>query len=1197
MRQDGIEVLARWREAGAWWSGERPLEIAQWRDRNGVRREKSRVLPALDVAPESIEWREDLSVEITLRPRKTRDEKVAKACGGFTSTFEAPAASRSSSGNSRGYVPLHLLSGYSFGRSVLLASELPRRVSTHGLPAAALVDRMSLTGVVEFARECRGLGVKPLIGASFEMDEGGELTLIARDKTGYVSLSQLVTACHIEEPRLHPLCTRRRLERYSRGLLCLTGGDVGRLDRLVVKGAWAEAEEWLDFLCGNYGRDNVFIEVERSWLPWSLTVERGLEILAERKSIPLVAGGVVTHATPGDFPAQDTALCAETLCMVEEVIGRKPLRAEGQRQSPERPVRSLNAERYLRTPQDMHELFRDRQDLLDNTIVLSDRCDDDVLPARTRLPSVFGDTATALREATYAGASLLHRTMTPALQKRIDHELERIVRLNFSDHFLVVWDACRWASEQGIHLSGRGSVVDSAVAYCLGLSRIDAFQHKLHFDRFLPEDGSKRPDIDIDFEAQHRDDVRDYFVRKYGRDRVATVAAVGAYNTRGIVREVGKALGLSAAAIGFLAKRIHGGVVPEQLANALDKRPELRDSGIDRERLHWLFVLARKLADVPRNMRAHSSGVVISDQPLAETVPVQWAGEVPASRLEGDGTTEKGESEPLRIIQWDKRSAKHYFDKFDLLCLRGQDVLSGTEERVRVHDLDFNVERLPVEDPESLRAMRSGELIGVPQSASPAMRQAHMRLRTENLHDASLVQAGIRPGVGGAVKLNELIARRRGLKPFTFEHPDFEAILGHTYGIVVFQEQIDQLLQVFAGYGSGEAEDIRDEIHKRRREDYGQVIRDEVVARVVQNGYSRQIAEQVFDYVAGFKGYGFAQGHALAFAEISLRSIHCQQNYPAEYFAALLDAQPAGYYGPCTLANEARIRGVAVLPVDVNKSGVRHQVEDVRSPLAPYLVLPNGGIRLSLRCVDGLSKETAARIVSERGRGYGTFHDFVRCVHPDRDELERLVLVGAFDSLCPNRRALLWGVAKAVEWAHIAEDGLFSAINGDEGRPPAPHIDQEIADFTVAEKSIRERALLGLDTERHLMSYERERVQSKGGITCAQAKSLKPGTTAIVVGNPIRLRFPPTPSGKRVVFFDLEDETGLLNVTCFDSAYQRDGHSIVTSPYVTLIGVSQWRDGHTAFLVKRAFPYAPLITQLVDLNDGLPVTTADFLVG
>jgi len=764
-------------------------------------------------------------------------------------------------------------------------------------------------------------------------------------------------------------------------------------------------------------------------------------------------------------------------------------------------------------------------------------------------------------------------------------------------------------------MSGRGSVVDSVVAYCLGFSRIDALEHNLHFDRFLPADGSKRPDIDIDFEAHRRDDVRNYMTRKYGVEHVATVAAIGAFMTRGIIREVGKSMGLPDDVIGFLAKKLHGSVSADQIESAIDRKPELKAANIPKERYQWVFALAKQLMDVPRNMRCHSSGVVISSSPIAETVPVMWSASPGA------------EDDHLRIMQWDKRSAKHCFDKFDVLCLRGQDVLSGAQSRIRVVREHFDVTRVPIDDPETYRAMRSGELIGIPQSASPAMRQAHVRLRTENLHDASLVQAGIRPGVGGAVKINTLIRRRRGEEDFSFDDPQLEEILGLTYGIIVFQEQVDQLLQTFGGYTSDEAEEIRDLIHKRRRESYGDTIREELIRRVIGRGYSQGVAEQVFDYVQGFKGYGFAQGHALAFAEVSIRSIYLQQNYPAEYFASLLDAQPAGYYGPCTIVNEARTRGIAILPVDVNLSREEFTVESVRSKDEPQLVFPQGGIRIGFRQVLGLSKRLVERIVSftpapplKEGEGhlpsglcalaplretqasvgsksetppFASVFDFAARTHPDRDELERLILCGAFDSLHSNRRQLLWAVPSILDFAK-ASNPLPGQLPFD---VPIPDLPEASTDFCTEEKAVHERAILGVDVEHHLMAFERERVASRGGITARECQSLSPGRKAIVVGNPIRLRFPPTPSGKRVVFFDLEDESGLLNVTAFDAVYQRDGHAIICSGYVTVIGEVQDRDGHKAFLAHRVFPYQPMLEKKLAETQEIPVVTADFLVG
>ncbi len=1166
------EVIARWRETGAWWEGEPPLEVVQYRDHNGIKRESQRPLALLNPASSQTEFIENKQEDVYLRPRKTRDEKVATACG-YAPTDQLYIATATA----LPYVPLHILSGYSFGRSLLLAKEIPQRLAQLGLPAAAITDHFSLAGAMEFSKECHKQGVKPLVGASLEMAEGGVIVLIAKTKFGYQQLSELITVCHLDEPRLYPLCNWNRLDRFKQDLVFLTGGDRGVINRMIMAGKYEDAKLFLQRAIDLYGIGSVFVEIERSFLPWERQVNRHLIELAQHLEIRAVCGGEVTHALPEDFPAQDILTCSDTLCVVEELIGRKPPRHEGQQPVTSPPRRALNGERYLRSSQQIQLLYGDMPDLMTGSCLVAELCGDNVLPPRTRLPMM---TDLNLRSLVWSEASHRYTKMTQGLRRRLEYELERIERLQYTEHFLLMWDVCRFARENRIQHSGRGSVVDSALAFCLGLSRIDGYAHRLHFDRFLPDDGTKRPDIDIDFEARRRNDIRGYITQKYGQENVAMVAAFGAYCTRGIMREAGKALGLSKDVIDFVAKRVHRSVPADQIQSALQKRPELREAGINPARLEWLFRLGALMMDIPRDIRCHSSGIIVSSRPIAETVPVMWSGSPDQNEPDAN----------ILVIQWDKRSAKYCFDKFDILCLRGQDVLSGTEERVRLSDPDFNVENVSLDEEDTYRTMRSGHLIGIPQSASPAMRQAHIRLETKNLADASLVQAGIRPGVGGAVKMNELIARRRGLKPWGFDHPDFEPILEHTYGIIVFQEQVDMLLQQFCGYTSGEAEDIRDQIHKKRRQDYGQEIRDELIRRVISRNYSSEVAEKVFDYVAGFKGYGFAQGHALAFAEISIRSIACQQNFPAEYFAALLNAQPAGYYGSCTLVNEARSRGVAILPVCVNSSYLTQEVEDIRSNTDPQILIPHGAIRLGLAQVYGLSSLCQKRIVAQRMTPYLSVFDFAQRTQPSRPELENLILIGGFDCLHPNRRALLWLVPQILEWSKYHETDLDLELV-----PPSPPTD--IEDFSSAEKAIRERTILGLDIQSHLMNFERERISARGGVTTSRAQSLTQGQKAIVVGNPIRLRFPPTPSGKRVVFFDLEDETGLLNVTCFDRVYQQDGQAIVCSPYITVIGCAQWREGHMAFLAQRVFPYDPLISKIVDWTQALPVGAGDFLVG
>ncbi len=1171
---DGVEALTTWREAGRWWDHEPYREITRVIKPNGKITDQVRESPCLgdvylksEIAP----LVEDHRVDLDLRLRKERDEKIRMSLG------QVPVRSyKTLRAEPKPYALLHAVSGYALGHGAMLADEIAPAAASQGIPAVLLADHFSLAGVIEFQHTAQNVQVKPLIGASITLPEGGEIVLVAKTKIGYRSLSRLITACHLQEPRLYPLSTWERLEQHTDDLLCLTGGEVGPLTRLLPSKRFSEAQKILDRLVCLYGRENVVVQIERSFVPWQKLVNDQLLAFAEEMRLMACAGGIVTHARREHFPAQDVIACIHSLCGIEDIVGRKATRLPTQPTAIDTPARSMNAERFIRSPYDMHRIYEDRPDLLANTLKVAERCEENVLPKRTELPRLYDDDAAVLREVVYAGAHKRYRSIPKGLHQRIDHELSVITGNGYSGHFLIAGELAEWSEEQGIQFSGRGSVVDSVIAYCLGISRIDAYAHNLSFDRFMPSDNSKRPDIDIDFDAQRRDEVRNHLISRFRSENVATVGAFGAFSTRGIVREVGKVMGLPEETIRFLAKKIHGGISPKSLEDALEQRPELRDSGIPKERFRWVFRLAERLTDIPRNVRSHPSGVIVSRDPIADTVPVIQ------SAVEG-----------VNIIQWDKRSAKWCFDKFDILCLRALDILAHTQDSVRMKDSSFSAKDITIEDPNTFRTMRKGELIGITQSASPAMTSAHIRMRTSNLKDAALVQACIRPGVGGCIKNEELIARKNGM-PFTYEHPEMEAILGRTYGIVVFQEQVDELLVHFAGYSSGDAESIREGIYKRRRENYIKTVENEIKQRVVDRGYGERIAETVFDHVAPYQGYGFAEGHALAFAETSIRSLWAKINHPSEFFAAVLEAQPAGYYPSHTLAVEARMKGVRLLPPSVNKSGLAYSVEDVTTDDDPLLVVPNGGVRIPLTRIGGVSTHLCERIVIERRNGpYESLAEFTLRTQPEEDELQHLILCGAFDTLHPNRRGALWGVSEALQYArsYAHPKGSLPFF------VPPPLPPNDVTDFLRSERAIIERRLLGLDVEHHMMSYERERVTAKGVLTTFDAKERPVGDHLMVVGNPLRLRMPPTRSGKRVVFFDLEDETGILNVTCFDDVYLKYGHSFITNPYVVVWVTVQDRQGHKAFLLKRAIPYRPTFSGEPVPATNLPLVTADFLCG
>lgn len=1150
------QIFSVHKEAGEWWEGRPERTVTRYFDRFHRLRERILEGDPLGELDEVIDHEpiEDHRIDFSLKVQKVRDEKVLRACGLLPDQDFSPLAS---SARFQHFVGLHAVSAYSFGQSSILAEEFGPLAAGAGIPSLLLADRFSVAGSYEFQRSLAKVGVRALHGATVELIPEGELVLVAQSKRGWATLCQLLTQCHLKHERRFPRATWELLEHYSQHLLCIVPGSLSHLYWLISKRDFDEAKIHLEKLRSIYGKNKVFIEIEKSWLPHEDRILRDLAEFAKRMDVIAVAGGPKTHARRHHYPAMDVNACIEGLCAIEDIEDRRG-RFGSLNVKPRYSTRRFpNAERFFMTLPELVALYKDEPHLLDNTRHIAELCDDNILPSRASLPPVADNEPEELDRIVQKSIQQMRPNATKGYLNRLKRELNCIKRLGFAGHFIVAYDLCKHARTLGVGYSARGSVVDSLVAYHLEMTTINAYDHQLFFDRFLPSDGSKRPDIDIDFEASRRNDMRQYLVKRFGADHVCTVAAFGSMSTRGIVREVGKVMGLPDSMIGFLSKKVHAGIPPNKLIAALEKRPELRDSNINRERYRWIFRLAERLTDIPRNIRAHSSGVIISAEPITNYVPKQ---------LSGDDLTE--------IIQWDKRSAKFVFDKFDILCLRGQDVLGETTHELgkdRLDEAEWNNER-------TYHIMASGQLIGVPQSASPAMRQAHVRLRTENLFDASLVQAGIRPGVGGAVKINELIARRRG-KEYCIEHPDLEPILGLTYGIIVFQEQVDQLLQKFAGYTAGEAEDIRERIYKMRRESFAASIRQEVLDRITARGYPNNVAELVYEYVSGFEGYGFAQGHALAFAEISLKCTHLQNAYPATYFAALLNAQPAGYYGPITIANEARLRGIRILRPNIYGSKVKSYA------------INEDTIQLGWKDMYSLSdkRKNELESVTFESKASNIF-EAISTANLSISEFEVLIKVGAFDAIERNRRKLLWS-AKEV-WS-LANSMNSQSLNFADYLPAK---ERYVKPFSSAEEAILDRKLLGLDVDRHIVAYERSHIKEHGCLSVKEVLQLKPGEKCAVVGNPIRLRFPPTKSGKRVVFFDLEDETGLLNVTCFDATYIRDGAAIICSPYVTIRGEVQDRDGHLAFLASRVFPYKPVLMSQDQIDESI-FSVGDFLVG
>ena len=1065
------------------------------------------------------------------------------------------------------FAHLHFHSPFSFLDGATRLEDAVAEAARAGLEALALTDHDNVSGAVLFHRLALKAGLKPIQGAEVTLEGGRHLTLLARGPRGYATLCRLLTRAHLGAERRRPALTWAALEEEvgrsgggagggpsAHGLFALSGCRRGEIPALLWAGRADEAYQAAARYRDLFDRDSFALEVQRDFLPGAVRVEDGLAGLSERLGLRLVATNNVHFAAKADFWVHDILTCARTLTAVEAV----------------HPERRLNAENHLKTPRTMSALFADLPAALRGAVEVAEACEPSIQPDR-RLHPAFplppGETSAAafLRKVTLAGATHRYGRVTPQATRRLDTELDVICRLGFEDYFLLVWDLCRHAARQGVRFAGRGSAADSAVAYCLSITNVDAIARGLLFERFMSLERGGKPDIDVDFDTRYRDEVAGYVTAKYGEDRVAAVSTYNTFHARSAVRDLGKALGLAPEDLDRLAKRLphyaDAGSIPRLLA-AL---PELRDSGLPFWKFERLFLAAERVAGFPRHLGTHLGGIVVGRDPLTEVTPLQMAA--------------KG----VRVCQFDKEYVEDLgLIKLDLLSLR---TLSAVDDAAR--DLGeggaaagaaplgaappsgkpFHYSAIPDRDPATMAMIRAGETIGVFQLESPAQRALQAKLGASEFEDLVASVALIRPGPIKGNMVAPFIARRRGLEPVTFLHPSLEPILRKTYGVVLYQEQVLEIAIAVAGFAPGEADQLRRVMTHARHGPEMERLGRLFVGKAAERGVEEEVARSIFACMEGYASYGFCEAHAAAFADTAYRTAYLVRHHPAEFYAAVLSHQPMGYYPPGTLCVEARRRGVPVRGPDVNRSGERYLVEEGSPP----------AIRVSLAQVKGMQRRALAAVLTSRATAgpIASLDDFIRrcCPPVTRDVAENLVLVGAFDALDGNRRRLLWrlpvllgerrGTDAAGERSREADGRRLLDEVGD-----AP---DGVRDFTPEERMRYEYDLLGFSPEHHLLAYLRPRLAAAGFVPSSDLVRLPPGRLVKVGGLPVRPHRPPTKTGRTIVFLSLEDEAGLAEVTIFEGTYQRYGHLLFADrcPPLAVEGKLERRDKAVSVIARR----------------------------
>ncbi len=1053
------------------------------------------------------------------------DGSDSPAWGRKRQPYEAPNVVRRL--GSTPYAELHCHTNFSFLDGASHAEELVEEAVRLGLEALAITDHDGFYGIVRFAEAARALGLPTIFGAELTLgrtaspagdpDPGGttgetHLVVLARDPRGYALLARAISEAQLRGEKGLPRLALAELGAIGgmgavaadRGhWLVLTGCRKGAVPAALVRDGPATAGAELDRLVGVFGRDHVAVELWDHGDPLDSARNDALAELAIRMGVDLLATNNVHYATPARRRLASALAAVRARRSLDELDGWLP----------------ASAGAHLRSGAEQARRFARYPGVVERAAELGLACAFDlalVAPDLPPFPCPDGlDEMGLLRALTEQGATERYgsrgQERTPRAWEQIDHELDVIEALNYPGYFLIVWDIVEFCRKSNIFCQGRGSAANSAVCYALGITKADAVSLGLLFERFLSPERDGPPDIDIDIESGRREEAIQYVYERYGRHYAAQVANVITYRAKSAVRDMAKALGYATGQQDAWSKQ-------------LDRWSGLDNQG-DLDVPAPVLDLATEVADFPRHLGIHSGGMVLCDRPVIEVCPVEW-GRMP-------GRT---------VLQWDKDDcAAAGLVKFDLL---GLGMLTALHEAVDLiadaHEVDIDVATIPQDDA-VYDMLCAADSVGVFQVESRAQMATLPRLRPRTFYDLVVEVALIRPGPIQGGSVHPYIRRRNGKEPVTYLHPLLENSLAKTLGVPLFQEQLMQMAIDVAGFSPAEADQLRQAMGSKRSQLRMERLRSRLYEGMAERGITGGIADEIYDKLAAFANFGFPESHSVSFAYLVYASSWIKRYYPAAFCAALLNAQPMGFYSPHSLVQDARRHGVDVRTPDVNASAAQAVLEWSPSPSSSRATVPHSpetqqpAVRLGLSSVRGLGVDIAERIDIERAtRGpFTSMEDLRRRVTSlELGLLEALATAGAFDSLIDekgrpvDRRRALWS-AGAV--AQSGSDRLQGVVTGAEA-PMLPGMSER-------ELASADLWATGVAFDGHPTKFVRAHLDDLGVVTALGLRDIEPGTKVQVAGVVTHRQRPATAGG--TTFINLEDETGLINVVCSKGCWSR----------------------------------------------------------
>jgi error-prone DNA polymerase len=1024
------------------------------------------------------------------------------------------------------YVELHARSAFSFLEGASTPERLANACSALSMPSMALLDRDGMYGSPRFHLAMTKIGLEAHIGAEITCTEGGRLVLLVGSAEGYKNLCRLLTRMKLRSEKGEGAIRLEEAEEFSSGLICLTGGEEGLFAHSLrwgsLKTAWAHVER----LRGIFGKDNLYIELQRHFLREEERRNQVAVDLARRFHLPLLATNGVCHASPEEREILDAFSCLRH---------HRVLANAGK-------LLSRNAERYLKSPEQMAALFADLPEAIANTSELASRLQytmRDLGYQFPNYPTPNGESQIEfLRARAWEGMLNRYGSENEKARKQIGKELDLIEKLDLAGYFLIVWDIIRFCREKNILVQGRGSAANSALCYALGITAVDAVGMNLLFERFLSEERGEWPDIDLDLPSgDQRERAIQYVYERYGKFGAAMCANVITYRGKSAAREIGKVLSFDAETLDKLSSLVSAWEYTDS-KDTLSR--QFRDAGLDlgQHRILKFFELCQKVQDLPRHLGQHSGGMVICQGQLDSVVPLE-----PATM-------------PGRVVvQWDKEDcADMGIVKVDLLGLGMMAVLEDTIRLIREHQKqEIDLSHLPQNDKTVYSALQTADTIGLFQVESRAQMSCLPRLKPTTFYDIVVQVAIIRPGPIVGKMVHPYLNRRQGRESIETLHPLLESTLRRTLGVPLFQEQLLRMAMLAAGFTGGEAEELRRALGFKRSEARMKEVEIKLRRGMAANGIVGETQDKIVQSITSFALYGFPESHAASFALIAYASAFLKCHYLAAFTAAMLNNQPMGFYRPATLVKDAQRHGLKFGPIDVTQSRWDCTIEEYGDELR---------VRVGLRYVKGLRKDIALQIVEQRTKQPFVSIDDVKRRIPQMqiNELRVLASIGAFNFIsgetARHRRDALWQVERAnrrpgplMETSAIAE--ICEEVVASSASPLRPMTPKEriFADFRGT----------GLTIGPHPLAQHRVQLNALGISPAGSLKHLPDGKSVQVVGAVIVRQRPGTAKG--FVFLSLEDETGVANIIITPQLFERDHTVVVHHAFLQIRGVMQNQDG------------------------------------